>query len=231
MSIPQHVAIIIDGNRRWAVQNGLSKVEGHRHGAETLKKLVPALISRGIPVVSIFTFSTENWRRPPLEVAALMTLIADMFRNYFDWLHAQGVQVRISGRIADFSEDIRGIFRRAVENTKENTKLIANFCLSYGGREEIEQMVKRVTNAAGGDPRAIAAISAEAIERNLYTAGLPDVDLVVRTGGEKRLSGFLPWQSAYAELYFTDILWPDFNENELDRALEDFAARKRNFGA
>ena len=231
MDIPKHVGVIIDGNRRWAVKNGISKLEGHRYGAENLKKLLPAVIKRGIPVVSIFVFSTENWRRPPEEVLKLMNLISEVFRNYFDWLKDQGVQVRISGRIADFSKEIRQIFGEAIEASKKNTKLIANFCLGYGGREEIVQMVQRVAAETRGDAEAIKKIDEDIINRNLYTAGLPDVDLLIRTGGGKRLSGFLPWQSVYAEFYFTETLWPDFDEAELDRALEDFSNRKRNFGA
>lgn len=231
MNIPKHLAVIIDGNRRWAVKRGLSKLEGHRHGAEALKKLIPAIISRGIPVVSIFTFSTENWRRTQEEVGSLMGLIAEIFRNDFEWMKERGAQVRISGRIADFSEELREIFLKAVESTRENTKLIANFCLSYGGREEILQMVRRVAEEAKGDPKALADVNEETVARHLYTSGLPDVDLLIRTGGEKRLSGFLPWQTTYAELYFTDTLWPDFGERELERALEDFSNRKRNFGA
>ncbi len=231
MNIPQHVGVIIDGNRRWAVKRGLPKFEGHRYGLETLKKLLRAVISRGIPVVSIFIFSTENWRRTSEEVSTFMALIKNAFRDNLEWLKGEGVQVRISGRLTDFSDDVRAIFREVVAATKDNTKLIANFCLSYGGREEITEMAKRVAADTKGDPHAIAAITEETVARHLYTAGLPDVDLLVRTGGERRLSGFLPWQSIYAELYFTDTLWPDFTEEELDRALEFFSTRKRNFGA
>ena len=227
MSTPQHIGIIIDGNRRWAAANGRTKLEGHRAGVDALKKLVPVLITRGVPVVSIFTFSTENWQRAREEVSLLMGLIADTFKNYFDWLRDEGVCVRISGRSEDFSPKIQEIFRNAVENTRSNAKLIANFCLSYGGREEIARAARGAARASINNPDAI---DEDAMERHLYTAGLPDVDLIVRTGGEKRLSGFLPWQSTYAELYFTDTLWPDFGEAELDSALADFASRKRNFG-
>lgn len=230
MNIPQHVGIIIDGNRRWAVNQGLSKLEGHRYGFETLKKLLPIVIARGVPVVSIFTFSTENWKRAEAEVSMLMRLIGDIFRDHFAWLKEQGVKVLISGRISDFSPELQKIFREAVEDTKTNTKLIGNFCLSYGGREELIQAVRKIAAEAKGDPVAITAIDETTIQEKLYTAGLPDVDLIIRTGGEKRLSGFLPWQSTYAELYFTETLWPDFDERELDQALEFFATRKRNFG-
>lgn len=230
MSVPQHIGIIIDGNRRWAVKNGMSKLEGHRYGAENLKKLLPAIIACGIPAVSIYTFSTENWRRTREEVEALTALIAKVFRDYFDWFKEQGARVRISGQTEDFSPEIQEVFRRAVEGTRENAKITANFCLSYGGREEIIQMVRRVAGETKGDAEAIAKIDEVVVEKNLYTAGLPDVDLIIRTGGAKRLSGFLPWQTTYAELYFTEVLWPDFNEKELDKALEYFAGVKRNFG-
>lgn len=230
MNIPRHVAVIIDGNRRWAEARGLPKIHGHRYGVEALKKLVPACIQRGLPVVSIFTFSTENWRRSSEEVSALLHIIGEVFRTEFAWLRDQGVQVRVSGRVSDFPEHVRKIFQEAVEATRENVKLVANFCLGYGGREEITAMVKAIAGSTQGDPAAIEAIDEAMVERHLYTAGLPDVDLVVRTGGEKRLSGFLPWQTVYAELYFTDVLWPDFDAKELDRALEFFRARKRNFG-
>lgn len=230
MNTPKHIGIIIDGNRRWAAARGLLKIEGHRHGVETLKKLLPALIARGIAVASIFTFSTENWQRTKEEVGALMSLIAEVFRKHFAWAHEQGVRVRISGRMADFSPELQQIFQEAIEKTKTNTKLIANFCLSYGGREEFTQVARSIAEAvAAGDLRP-EDVTEERIAERLYTAGLPDVDLLIRTGGERRLSGFLPWQTPYAELYFTDVLWPDFNEAELDKAIEFFETRKRNFG-
>lgn len=230
MSVPRHLGLIIDGNRRWAVKKGLSKLEGHHYGAEALRKLIPAIIQREIPVVSIYTFSTENWRRTAEEVSILMTLIGNVFRQYFDWFKKRGARVRVSGRIADFPEEIQKVFSEAIEATKENTKLVANFCLSYGGREEIIRMAKKLAEETGGQAEAIAKIDEAAVERNLYTSGLPDVDLVIRTGGDQRLSNFLPWQCAYAELYFTKTLWPDFDARELDKALEYFAETKRNFG-
>lgn len=224
------MAVILDGNRRWAVKNGLIKTAGHDYGGETLKKLLPAAISRGIPVISLYAFSTENWRRAQEELSVLMSLIAKFMGESIDWADQQGMQIRFSGRLTDFSRDIQEIFRTAAEATKKNTKIIVNFCMSYGGREELTQAARRIAAAVKSDPQAIAAINDETISKHLYTAGLPDVDLLIRTGGEKRLSGFMPWQSTYAELYFTDTLWPDFNEEELNKALADFAKRKRNFG-
>lgn len=230
MDLPRHIGIIIDGNRRWAVKNGISKLEGHRHGAENLKKLLPAIIARSIPVVSVYTFSTENWRRAAEEVNTMMALIAEVFRDYFGWFREQGAKVRISGRVGDFPPNIQEIFGRAVKGTEDNTKVIVNFCLSYGGREEILQAAKRLAAATRGDVGVLENAGEAEFEKHLYTAGLPDVDLVIRTGGARRLSGFLPWQSTYAELYFTETLWPDFGEAELDKALEYFANVKRNFG-
>ena len=224
------MAVILDGNRRWAVKNGLMKTAGHNHGGEALKKLLPAAINRGIPVISLYAFSTENWRRAQEELSVLISLIAKFMSESIDWADKQGVQIRFSGRLTDFSTGIQEIFKTAAEATKKNAKIIVNFCMSYGEREELPQAARRIAAAVKNDPQAIAAINDETINRHLYTAGLPDVDLLIRTGGEKRLSGFMPWQSTYAELYFTDTLWPDFNEEELDRALEDFAKRKRNFG-
>lgn len=230
MTTPTHVAIIMDGNRRWAVRNGLSKLEGHQHGLEALRAIIPALMERKIPVVSFFAFSTENWKRAEEEVSILMRLIKRAFEEHFRWLDEHGVQVRIAGRWSDFSEDLQTIFRDVTEKTKNHTNLIANFCLSYGGREELAQAARRIAEETNGDPTAIAAISEATIERYLYTAGLPDVDLLIRTSGEERISNFLLWQSAYAELYFTDIHWPDFTPEELDKVLLAFAERKRNFG-
>jgi len=230
MTIPTHVAIIMDGNRRWAVRHGLSRGEGHRHGLEALRKIIPAFIERKISVVSLFAFSTENWRRTQEEVSILMGLIKRAFEEHFQWLHEHGVRVRIAGRWSDFSEDIQAIFRKVTETTKNNASITINFCLSYGGRAEIVDAARRIAEEAGGNPEAIAAIDEDAVNRRLYTAGLPDVDFLIRTSGEERISNFLLWQSAYAELYFTQAHWPDFTPEEFDKALLAFATRKRNFG-
>lgn len=230
MTTPTHVAVIMDGNRRWAVRNGLPKLEGHRRGLEALRKIIPAFIERKIPVASFFAFSTENWRRAEEEVSALMGLITRAFEEHFQWLREHNVRVRVAGRWSDFSEDIQKIFHEVTEATVANPGLTANFCLSYGGREELAQAARRAAAEAAGKPEAVAAIDEATLGRHLYTAGLPDVDLLIRTSGEQRISNFLLWQSAYAELYFTEKHWPDFTPEDLDRALAAFAARKRNFG-
>lgn len=230
-AIPRHIAIIMDGNRRWATEHGLPKFIGHRHGIDALKVVVPALMKRGIPVATFFAFSRENWRRTKEEVSWLMGLFHEFMVEGVAWLHERGVRLRVSGRLDDFPSDLARLAEKAMVKTKTNNTMTVNMALSYGGREEIRQMVQRLAAETKGDPRAIETISEERISQNLYTAGLPDVDLLIRTGGEKRLSGFLPWQAVYAELYFTNMFWPDFNEAALDAALADYAGRKRNFGA
>ncbi len=221
----------MDGNRRWAISRGLPKLEGHRHGVEAFKRTVEALIARNIPVASFFAFSHENWRRTQEEVSWLMGLFRELFTRGAEWIEEQGVRLRISGCVADFPPDLAEIMQHTVTRTADNQRMTVNMALSYGGREEIVQAVRKIAIETSGDPKAIAAINEESINRHLYTSGLPDVDLLIRTAGEKRLSGFLPWQSVYAELYFTETLWPDFNAAELDLAFADFSKRKRNFGA
>lgn len=232
MTTPQHVAIIMDGNRRWAQSRGMPKLEGHRHGVEAFKKTFQALRERGIPVATFYTFSRENWRRAQEEISMLMLLFEQVFSEGVRWMREQGsdIRIRISGRIEDFPEKIAGLMRKAMADTKANTGMVINFALSYGGRAEILQAAGRMAEETRGDPTALAAITEDTFSNYLYTNGLPDVDLLIRTGGEQRLSGFLPWQSVYAELYFSDVLWPDFDERELDKALADFSERKRNFG-
>ena len=229
-AVPQHVAIIMDGNRRWAAAKHLPLSEGYRHGIQTFRNAIPAAIARNIPVATFWGFSTENWRRSPTELRTLFRLFRLAVTDSLDWLNRHNARLRISGRLYDFPDDLRRAAEKVIAATAANSGLTVNLALSYGGRDEIQHVARGVASETAGDAKAIAAVSEETISRHLYTAGLPDVDLLIRTGGEKRLSGFLPWQSAYAELYFTDALWPDFDEQEFDRALEDYAQRKRNFG-
>lgn len=231
MAIPQHVAIIMDGNRRWAQDRGLPKLEGHRHGVEAFKNAIRALMARNIPVATFFAFSRENWRRTQEEISWLMGIFQELLTEGAKWLAEQGVKLRIAGRLEDFPAELVRAARTAVAETAANERMTVNIALSYGGREEILQAAKRIAADTQGNAELLAAVTEETFSNYLYTAGLPDVDLLIRTGGERRLSGFLPWQSVYAELYFSDALWPDFDERELDRALADFSERKRNFGA
>ena len=220
----------MDGNRRWAQAHGLPLAEGYRRGIEAFKNAIPAAIQRNIPVATFWGFSTENWRRSATELNTLFSLFRRAIRESVNWLNQHQARLVISGRLHDFPDDLRRAAEQVMEATQSNTAMVANLALSYGGREEIQHVVKRIAHETKGDEHAVEAINEETIGRHLYTRGLPDVDLLIRTGGEKRLSGFLPWQAAYAELYFTDALWPDFDTQELDRALADFSQRKRNFG-
>ncbi len=229
-SVPQHVAIIMDGNRRWARVRGLPLVEGYRRGIGAFRNAIPAAVKRRIPVATFWGFSTENWHRSPRELHTLFGLFRHAIAESRAWLTRSNARLRISGRLQDFPDDLRRAAEAVIAATKANTGLTVNLALSYGGRDEIQHVARQLAQETNGDPKAIAAINEATVERHLYTSGLPDVDLMIRTGGEKRLSGFLPWQAAYAELYFSDTLWPDFDEAELDRALEDYAQRKRNFG-
>ena len=230
MTTPTHIAIIMDGNRRWASRRGLPLVEGYRHGIQAFKRAIPAVISRKIPVATFWGFSTENWHRSSRELDVLFGLFRRALDEAAEWFARHQARFTVSGRLEDFPEDLRRNAERLIAETRTNAAGTINLALSYGGREEIQRVAKAVAAETAGDPRAIAAVNEETINRHLYTAGLPDVDLLIRTSGEKRLSGFLLWQAAYAELYFTDTLWPDFDERALDLALDDFASRKRNFG-
>lgn len=227
---PQHIAIIMDGNRRWAERRNLPLVVGYRRGIEAFRNAIPTAIARRIPVATFWGFSTENWKRAPAELSLLFGLFRRALTESLGWLNRHNARLRISGRLHDFPPDLRASAERVMAATQANDGLTVNLALSYGGRDEIQHVARQVASETAGDPQAVAAVSEETINRHLYTSGLPDVDLLIRTGGEKRLSGFLPWQAAYAELYFTDVLWPDFGEREFDRALADFARRKRNFG-
>ncbi len=230
MSVPQHIALIMDGNRRWAKERGLPLIEGYRQGIRAFRNAIPAVRERGITVATFWGFSTENWRRPPGELSVLFSLFRRAIDESREWLCRSNARLKISGRLHDFPEDLARAAGRLIEATAGNTGLMVNLCLSYGGREEIQHLARGVAREALRDPGVAERIDEALVSSHLWTAGLPDVDLLIRTGGERRLSGFLPWQAAYAELYFTETLWPDFDARELDRALEDFVTRKRNFG-
>lgn len=227
LSIPKHIAIIMDGNRRWAKKNKLAALKGHAYVAEKLiEELVDHCIKRGIPYLTLWAFSTENWSRDSKEVEGLMKLFRKAFTRSAQDLHAKGVRLNILGDIDRFPLDIAKSAKQWVELSKSNTRITVNFALNYGGRDEIIRAVKKLA----GQNVNLEKISPEDIAENLDTAGQPDPDLIIRPGGEKRLSGFLPWQSVYAELYFTDILMPDFSPEKLDEAIAEFQRRQRRFG-
>jgi undecaprenyl diphosphate synthase len=218
------VAIIMDGNGRWAKSRGLPRVAGHREGIHSVREIVKACGELGVQVLTLFTFSSENWRRPPAEVRALMTLLMRTISAEAERLHKSNVQVRALGFLDDLPERARGGMRKAIELTGRNTGLVLNLALSYGSRQEILRAVNALL-AEGA-----ASVDEEGFARRLFTAGLPDPDLLIRTGGEHRLSNFLLWQIAYTELYISDKLWPEFRRAELLRAFAAYAGRERRFG-
>jgi undecaprenyl diphosphate synthase len=224
--LPRHVAIIMDGNRRWARQRNLSELDGHAAGVEAIRELLRHAVRRGVPVVTLYAFSRENWARSDEEVTGLFGLLEAAIRSETDELRAQGVRIRLLGRLDELPDATRASIDEALEATANGDRLLLNVAFNYAGRTELVDAIRRLV-ASGTPPEAIdeAAISA-----SLYTAGLPDPDLVIRTGGEQRLSNFLIWQSAYAEFYSCDALWPDFGPDAFDAALREFASRQRRFG-
>jgi undecaprenyl diphosphate synthase len=224
--LPRHVAIIMDGNRRWARQHDRPDFEGHAAGVEAVRGLLQHAVRRGVPMLTIYAFSRENWARSDDEVSGLFDLLARAIASETDELAAQGVRVRLLGRLAELPEDTRSVIEGALARTADGTRLQLNVAWNYAGRTELVDAVRRIVES-GIAPEDIDETT---VSEALYTAGLPDPDLVIRTGGEQRISNFLIWQSAYAELVFEDCLWPDFGPETLDRALLEFAKRTRRFG-
>lgn len=224
--IPRHVAIIMDGNGRWARQRGLPRLAGHRAGTENLRRILEACVEFGIQILTIYAFSTENWYRPPNEVRGLMSILEQVIDRELDELDRQGVQLRHIGRLEGIRPDLQAKVKQAIERTKHNNRLILNVAFNYGGRAEILDACRRILRE-GLDPDTL---DEETFSRYLYTWPLPDPDLIIRTGGEYRLSNFLIWQAAYAEIYSTPTLWPDFDREELRKAILEYASRERRFG-
>ena len=224
--LPRHVAIIMDGNRRWARSRGLSELEGHSAGVETIRTVLRHVVRRGVPVLSLYAFSRENWARSDDEVRGLFELLEQAIRSETAELKAQGVRVRLLGRMDELPDETRRSIGEALDETAGGERLLLNIAFNYAGRTELVDAVRKLV--AGGI--APDAIDEAAIAGALYTAGLPDPDLVIRTGGEQRLSNFLIWQSAYAEFYSCEVLWPDFGPDAFDAAVLEFARRTRRFG-
>ena len=225
--LPDHIAIIIDGNRRWAKQHGLSSLEGHRAAIENLRSVLKYLSERKIKYVTLYLFSTENWKRSAVEVNGLFRLMEEMLAKEVAELNERGVRIRHLGQLSSLPQRLQRAITRAVELTKNNTGMTLSLAVNYGGRSEILNAVRRLI-ADGVSPQNI---DEELFNSYLYTSGLPDVDLLIRTGGELRISNFLTWQTVYTELYFPDVLWPDFDEKEVDKALLSYSQRQRRFGA
>lgn len=233
---PEHVAIILDGNGRWAQSRGLSRSEGHRAGGEALKRLLDFFLKLQIPAISLYAFSTENWRRPKSEVEALWSLMSDFFTKHVDECREMGIKVRTSGDLSRLPQKSRAEIEKVIHLTSRGKKLTANFCVNYGSQDEILHAIDKIVEQRielydnGQRRKARASVRKKEFEKNLYTRGLPDVDLLVRPGGESRVSNFLLWQIAYAEIYVTEQLWPDFTESDMVDALLWFQSRNRRFG-
>ena len=224
--LPRHVAIIMDGNRRWARAQGRPEFEGHAAGVESIRGILRHAVRRGVRVLTLYAFSRENWARSDDEVTWLFGLLEQAVRDETDELRAEGVRVRLLGRLAELPEATRASIDEALSRTAAGERLQLNIAFNYAGRTELVDAVRQLV-AAGAPPEAI---DEQALSNALYTAGLPDPDLLIRTGGEQRISNFLIWQSAYAELVFSDVLWPDFGPDAFDDALLEFARRTRRFG-
>jgi undecaprenyl diphosphate synthase len=224
--VPRHVAIIMDGNGRWAQQRGLSRQQGHRAGTENIRRIIQAFGERGVKVLTLYAFSTENWTRPRREVSALMRLIPRVIDRELQELHRNGVRLVHVGDMTPLDERLRRKVEDAIALTKDNKRMTVALAFNYGGRAEIVDAVQRIVAERVPADRIDEAL----LSAHMYTAGLPEPDLLIRTAGDMRISNFLLWQSAYAELYFTPTLWPDFDEAEIDRALDAYAQRERRFG-
>jgi undecaprenyl diphosphate synthase len=224
------VAIIMDGNGRWARERGLPRLEGHRAGRRAVRRTIEGTIELGIPYLTLYAFSTENWQRPADEVEGLMVLLREAVAEEADELHRQGVQVRIAGALDAFDPAIAAELRQVEARTRHNRRLVASFALNYGGRAELVEAVRRIARQVASGRLHPEAIDEATVTRHLYTADLPDPDLLIRTGGEQRLSNFLLWQVAYTELYFCDVYWPEFDRPHLQAAVAAFQQRQRRFG-
>ena len=230
MRVPQHLAIIMDGNGRWAEQRQLPRIFGHQQGVETVREVVKECRALGIPHLTLYAFSSENWGRPAAEVAALMELLGLFLAQELETLMNEDIRLRVIGNIALLPVAVRQVLEDTIERTAGNRRLVLTLALSYGARDEILRAVQALATEVEGGELSVAEIDEQRLSAALDTAGLPDPDLLIRTSGEMRISNFLLWQLAYAELYFTEVLWPDFSAEELRRALDAFAARQRRFG-
>ena len=231
--LPHHLAVIMDGNGRWAAKRHLPRVEGHKAGAGSVDNIIQSCIKLGIPVLSLYAFSTENWKRPETEIKALFELLNFYLKKKINSMVKNGISLRISGDISRLPVKSQDLLKNAIIKTEKLNKLILNICINYGSRDELilamDKLIKK--RIALGDIKKITAMPTWAeLEENLYSHGLPDIDLLIRTAGEKRLSNFMLLQAAYAELYFTETHWPEFDETELFRAIMEFQKRERKFG-
>jgi undecaprenyl diphosphate synthase len=229
--LPRHVAIIMDGNGRWAQARGLPRATGHRQGADAVRRTLVAAGELGIPYLTLFGFSSENWKRPRDEIDSLMGLLRHYLRSEIAELHRHGVRLRVIGERDRLAADIAGMIRNAEALTQDNNRINLTIALSYGGRAEIVAAARAIAAEVMAGKLALDDIDEAAIDRHLFTSELPEPDLLIRTSGEQRISNFLLWQCAYAELVFTKTLWPDFGRADLEQAVADYGGRERRYGA
>ena len=229
-SLPQHIGVIMDGHGRWAKKRGLPRSAGHSAGADTLKKIVTECNKMGIKYITVYAFSTENWSRPKDEVDYLMNLLMDYLKNAETTLAGENVVIRAIGSRAELSDELCRQIEKTEKFTSKNNGIVMNIALNYGAREELVKAVRDISAEVADGKISCEEITTDIISKNLYTAGQPDPDLIIRTSGELRLSNFMMWQAAYSELWFTDKLWPDFGINDLHQAIIDFQNRNRRFG-
>lgn len=234
LKVPSHIGVIMDGNGRWAKKRLQPRVMGHKAGMDALQEVTLKASELGVKVLTVYAFSTENWSRPEEEVRFIMKLPIEFFDKYVPKLHANNIKVELMGELERLPKDTLEALERAIHLTKDNTGLVLNFALNYGGRSELTLAVKAIAEQVASGKLSASAITEELISDHLMTAKLDkahrDPDLIIRTSGEERLSNFLPWQSAYSEFYFTDVLWPDFKAAELEEALTEYSRRHRRFG-
>ena len=229
-ALPAHIAIIMDGNGRWARKRGLPRVAGHRAGISAVREVVEGSAELGIPVLTLYAFSVENWKRPRVEVATLMQLLKEYLNKELDNIHKNNIRFRTIGRTDELDVSVRAELEKGIARTQDNTGMIFNVALNYGGRAEIVDAVNRLLRNGGRELAANGGVSENDFARYLYTAGQPDPDLLIRTSGELRISNFLLWQIAYAEIWVTETLWPDFDKRHLHEAIIAFQKRERRYG-
>jgi len=230
LKLPKHLAIIMDGNGRWAKKNGLLRTIGHENGAKTVRNIIEVSAELGIEFLTLYTFSTENWNRPKFEVDTLMKLLVKSLKKEANTFIKNNIRLNVIGNINNLPSVVRKELTEVLEKTKENNKLTLTLALSYGAREELVSATKELCNKVKNNIISVDDIDESIINNHLYTSNLPDVDLLIRTSGEQRISNFLLWQIAYSELYFTDVLWPDFKKEDLMEALQNYQDRERRFG-
>ena len=229
-SLPRHIAIIMDGNGRWAKKRALNRIRGHREGAESVRDIVRACREMGIEVLTLYAFSTENWQRPRQEISALMSLLKEFLRSELAEMMENGIRLNTIGQIERFPDHVLTVLRQVMDETGKNPGMILNLALSYGGRDEIVAAARKVAAEVQAGRLQAQEITKEVFSKYLYTEGMPEPDLLIRTSGEMRISNFLLWQIAYTEIYVTDTLWPDFRREELIQILHDYQKRERRFG-